>query len=583
MVVVDIGCGRSHCYYCRFNSTVYFKLRGLCQGSQLDFSYALVREEDNFYWRGFTGKSTVGWSTERGAWMASAVDPTVDTVAVYTGGDPHPLGQEEWQVDGDSCGEGVPAGPRLLSFTQCTAQQFACENAQCVDMQERCDSKADCSDLTDEKGCRLYELDDDYLKDKLPPTLLGLSKVQVSLDITIAAIQNIDVVAGRLHLQLELGMNWKDPRVLFRDLKLNYNLNLMSYFEQTNIWVPEVIFINTESKFATLNDNKAYIVVKREGESTRTPDHYRNNLFYYPGSANSLSQARNYYEPFICQFNIAKYPFDSQTCTFTFTVAASIRNLVDLQKGEFEYTGPADLTQYFVKTMRMDRFDVENEVVIKIVLGRKILNEVLLTYIPTAMIIGIVYLTSYFKAAYFEAILTVNLTGEIYNIQCSYNKQTSSYFGDGDNVHKHLRRPSQNLLCENGGYLVHLPPCPLLHHRGTEHGGGGAPCGPGQGDQRAREDGEDWGRPGLERGAAEAGGDRPPPRHRHSPAQSPVHVSFLGFYYFIFIIVYLGNLSMPPRLKAVLRLEDEEQEVVAVGINHAQRVAYLFHISMHRE
>ena len=49
--------------------------------------------------------------------------------------------------------------------------------------QERCDSKADCSDLTDEKDCRLYELDVDYLKDKLPPTLLGFSKVQVRVSV----------------------------------------------------------------------------------------------------------------------------------------------------------------------------------------------------------------------------------------------------------------------------------------------------------------------------------------------------------------------------------------------------------------
>ena len=82
---------------------------------------------------------------------------------------------------------------------------------------------------------------------------------------------------------------------------------------------------------------------------------------------------------------------------------------MDLQRGKFEYLGPTDLTQYFVKSTTMKR---ENNVVsMTIVLGRKILNEVLLTYIPTTLIIGIVYLTAFFKPAYFEAILTVNLTG----------------------------------------------------------------------------------------------------------------------------------------------------------------------------
>ena len=50
---------------------------------------------------------------------------------------------------------------------------------------------------------------------------------------------------------------------------------------------------------------------------------------------------------------------------------------------------------------------------INIVLGRKIMNEVLLTYLPTMLIIIIVYVTSFFKAFYFEATVTVNLTGKM--------------------------------------------------------------------------------------------------------------------------------------------------------------------------
>ena len=151
---------------------------------------------------------------------------------------------------------------------------------------------------------------------------------------------------------------------------------------------------------------------RREANSTRNPDSRLLNILYYTGSANTLSLSRNYYQPFICQFNIARYPFDSQPCFSVFTVASSVRSLVDLQMGEFAYLGPADLTQYFVKDLAMTRNVETNEVTVKIILGRKILHEVLLTYVPTSLIIGIVYLTSYFKAAYFEAILTVNLTGK---------------------------------------------------------------------------------------------------------------------------------------------------------------------------
>ena len=179
MVLVDIDCARKHCYFCRFSSRLHFRMRGLCKESQLDSSYTLVSQGEEFYWRGFTGKSLLVWRQEKRAWVASTLDPSRNTEAVYGGSKPHPLGQADWQVFNDTCGDGVQE-VRVVSFTRCTSQQFACGNAECVDRQQRCDSKADCSDLTDEADCRMYELGGDYNRDKIPPALFGEEKVQVS-------------------------------------------------------------------------------------------------------------------------------------------------------------------------------------------------------------------------------------------------------------------------------------------------------------------------------------------------------------------------------------------------------------------
>ena len=123
-------------------------------------------------------------------------------------------------------------------------------------------------------------------------------------DVTLVAIQSIDVVAGTIQLQIELTMNWRDPRIVFKDLKADTNLNLMSFAEQSDVWVPSVIFVNTESKFVTVNDEKSFVVISREGNSTRNLDNVLNNLFYYSGSENTLSITRNYYQPFLCLFDI---------------------------------------------------------------------------------------------------------------------------------------------------------------------------------------------------------------------------------------------------------------------------------------
>ena len=45
-----------------------------------------------------------------------------------------------------------------------------------------------------------------------------------------------------------------------------------------------------------------------------------------------------------------------------------------------------------------------------IILKRRIINEILTTYLPTLLILIIVYATNFFKPFFFEAVVTVNLT-----------------------------------------------------------------------------------------------------------------------------------------------------------------------------
>ena len=47
---------------------------------------------------------------------------------------------------------------------------------------------------------------------------------------------------------------------------------------------------------------------------------------------------------------------------------------------------------------------------LKIVMNRRIMNEMLTTFLPSVFILGIVYATNFFKSFFFEAQVTVNLT-----------------------------------------------------------------------------------------------------------------------------------------------------------------------------
>ena len=77
-------------------------------------------------------------------------------------------------------------------------------------------------------------------------------------------------------------------------------------------------------------------------------------------------------------------------------------------------SGPVELQQYTVKDWIIE--DTDTGVVVTLVLGRKILNELLTTFLPTSLLIIIVHSTNYFKDFFFEAIVTVNLTGKILSI-----------------------------------------------------------------------------------------------------------------------------------------------------------------------
>ena len=46
----------------------------------------------------------------------------------------------------------------------------------------------------------------------------------------------------------------------------------------------------------------------------------------------------------------------------------------------------------------------------EIIFKRRLTNELLTTYLPSLLLLGITYATTYFKSFFFEAALTVNLT-----------------------------------------------------------------------------------------------------------------------------------------------------------------------------
>ena len=76
-----------------------------------------------------------------------------------------PIGRHVWEFV-------LPTGSQRVSLTLsvCHGGQFTCNNGQCIDLGEKCDSLVHCQDGSDELGCRYIAIDQlvDYSKGLVP-------------------------------------------------------------------------------------------------------------------------------------------------------------------------------------------------------------------------------------------------------------------------------------------------------------------------------------------------------------------------------------------------------------------------------
>ena len=323
-----------------------------------------------------------------------------------------PFGKQNWEVGNYTCNMGKTKTMEL-QLSNCGKDEFTCNDGSCVPIEFRCDNNQDCLDVSDEKQCKIVSLDEEkYLKDKTPPPLEKGKNLPVVIGMDIFNILDIQEVQNIISLKFDLEAMWFDSRLDFYNLKTDSEMNSLTFAESQMIWVPTILFFNTRAHLTSQNDDQSFVTILKRQEGSLIGPAVNEDIMVYDGSTNEIKFTRVYEINFICSYDMQFYPFDIQLCTVDMVMAGSAAKFIDLLPGNLSYSGAKELSQYYIMDQEIVAAEIKGKAGVKVsvILGRKLLGNILTVYVPTILLNIIGHSTNYFKSFFFEAVVTVNLT-----------------------------------------------------------------------------------------------------------------------------------------------------------------------------
>ena len=314
-------------FYCSCDFGVkhpFLTLRGLCKDSYLDQTYlpqnSPLDGETTFYGntKSFASfqRDDSQWKIETNVFNTTAMSKEISGRFM--------LGKQTWSVEGDSkkCHEGKPYVTEF-KLSSCEESKFTCDDGQCINIEQRCNQVPDCRDMSDERNCQLIVLGGDYNKN-IPPigrTTDGAAiPANVSISITLMKVVEIEEVGHSIHLQFRVNMQWRENRVKYQNLKDKTSLNALISSDVSMLWLPLVIYDNTDQKKSTrlgwINEWVTSVSVIKEGDFMRSGLEKVDEAEIFEGAENLLKMTQTYTHEFQCKYKLQRYPFDSQVNLF---------------------------------------------------------------------------------------------------------------------------------------------------------------------------------------------------------------------------------------------------------------------------
>ena len=195
------------------------------------------------------------------------------------------LGLRDWKIFNDFACFGDDYETKL-SLTACTNEEFNCDNAKCVPIHSRCDGIPNCPDRSDEKGCDILVADESY---NSAVADLKFKNISLRISTEIVSFLMINDVEGKIRLKYRIKIEWKDSRLIYKNLKMDYLKNQLNEAEEDSIWKPVLQLLDSDTHTRNTNGRDQILVSRDPLSLTYTADlSYLYNALFYPGDLNSL-------------------------------------------------------------------------------------------------------------------------------------------------------------------------------------------------------------------------------------------------------------------------------------------------------
>ena len=266
----DTNCGSfNRACMCKHDHNSHLELKGICPGTSINRYYRLISDftdSREIKLQGLEGTS-ITYDNEEDIWMLDLRDSDLFGIinashASFT------LGKHNWTIQGDKGCKRGESYVTEMKMSGCQKGNFTCNDGQCVSMDQRCNQLPDCRDESDERNCNILVLKDGYNME-IPP-FESDNPVDVSVTIDLLRLVDINEEDYSIKIQFEITLVWKEKRATYHNLKKMDSLNALTKKDINTLWLPRVIYENTDQKETTrLGENwewETKVVVRREQE-----------------------------------------------------------------------------------------------------------------------------------------------------------------------------------------------------------------------------------------------------------------------------------------------------------------------------